>query len=65
MGVSAARPVKELELVRQDEVACAADPDVPSIQSTEIELVADIKTAKSLGLTIPPPLLARVDGVIE
>lgn len=46
MGVSAARPVKELELVRQDEVACAADPVAPSIQSTEVELVANIKTAK-------------------
>jgi SAM-dependent methyltransferase len=61
MGVSAARPVKELELVRQDEVTCAADPDVPSIQSTEIELVADIKTAKSLGSI----KLARTDEAVE
>ncbi len=61
IGVSAARPVKELELVRQDEVACAANPVAPSIQSTEIELVANIKTAKSLGST----KLARIDEVVE
>jgi putative ABC transport system substrate-binding protein len=32
---------------------------------TKLEVVVDMKTAKSLGLEIPVPLLGRADGVIE
>jgi putative ABC transport system substrate-binding protein len=66
MAYAASRP----EIFRRaatfvDKILKGTNPDLPVEQPTKFELIINLKTAKTLGLDVPPTLLALADEVIE
>ena len=64
-GVSFADLLRRLPTYVDKILRGAKPPDLPVEQPTKFELVINLKTAKTLGLTIPPSVLGRADEVIQ
>jgi putative ABC transport system substrate-binding protein len=64
-GADQAEPYRRVAVFIDKIFKGARPAEIPVEQPTEFELLINLKTAKQIGLTIPPNVLARADRVIK